>query len=95
LAAENGNYPIKVVMTFPGAPPMVMIEVKQLRFEKPDAALLAPPANCTAQTQGEWSATGMSGHFEMHVEAQGSGSIDLKTGKATGDATVKSGGQPH
>jgi hypothetical protein len=37
----------------------------------------------------------MSGHFEVNVEAQGSGSVDLKTGKATGDATVKSGSQAH
>jgi hypothetical protein len=94
-AAENGNYPVKAVMTFPGAPPMLMQEVKELHFVKPDVALLTPPANCAAHAQGEWSATGMSGHFEIDVEAQGSASVDLKTGKATGDATVKSGSQPH
>jgi hypothetical protein len=94
-AAENGNYPVKAVMTFPGAPPMLMQEVKELHFVKPDIALLTPPANCAAHAQGEWSATGMSGHFEVNVEAQGSGSIDLKTGKATGDVTVKSGTTPH
>jgi hypothetical protein len=94
-AAENGNYPIKAVMTFPGAPPMLMQEVKELHFVKPDIALLAPPANCTAHAQGEWTATGMSGHFEMNIDAEGSGSVDLKTGKATGDVTVKSGTTPH
>jgi hypothetical protein len=94
-AAENGNYPVKAVMTFPGAPPMLMQEVKELHFVKPDIALLAPPANCTAHAQGEWTATGMSGHFEINVEAQGSGSADLKTGKTTGGANVKSGSQPH
>jgi hypothetical protein len=94
-AAENGNYPVKAVMTFPGAQPMLMLEVKELHFVKPDIALLVPPANCTTHAQGEWTATGMSGHFEVNVEAQGSGSVDLKTGKASGDATVKSGSQAH
>jgi hypothetical protein len=93
--AENGNYPVKAVVTFPGGQPMLMLEVKELRFEKPAAALFTPPANCTTQAQGEWSATGMSGHFEINVEAQGSGSVDLKTGKATGDATVKSATPSH
>jgi hypothetical protein len=37
----------------------------------------------------------MSDHFEINVEAQGSGSADLKTGKTTGGANVKSGSQPH
>jgi hypothetical protein len=90
-AAENGNYPVKAVMTFPGAPPMLMQEVKELHFVKPDIALLTPPANCTTHAQGEWTATGMSGHFDLNIDAEGSGSVDLKTGKATGDVTVKSG----
>ena len=42
-AAENGNYPVKVVMTFPGAQPMLMLEVKELHFVKQDNALLNPP----------------------------------------------------
>ena len=94
-AAENGNYPVKAVMTFPGAPPMLMQEVKELHFEKPDIALLTPPPNCTTHTQGEWTATGMSAHFDIDIDAQGSGSVDLKTGKATGDATVKSTNKPR
>jgi hypothetical protein len=94
--AANGNYPVKVVMTFPGATqPVVMLEVKELRFEKPPAALLAAPANCTTQAQGEWTAEGMHAHFETNIEAHGSGQVDLKTGKATGDATVKSGSEPR
>ena len=92
--AVNGNYPVKAVMAFPGAPPMLMLEVKELHFVKPDIALLTPPANCTTQAQGEWSATGMSSHFEFNVEAQGSGSVDLGTGKTKGDATVKSTTKP-
>jgi hypothetical protein len=93
--AVNGYYPVKAVMAFPGAPPILMIEVKELRFEKPSVALLTPPANCPTQAQGEWSATGMSSHFEFHVEGQASGSVDLKTGKATGDANVKSSTKPQ
>jgi hypothetical protein len=89
--AVNGYYPVKAVMVFAGAQPMLMLEVKELHFEKPAAALLVPPANCPTQAQGEWSATSISSHFEMNVEAQGSGSVDLGTGKTTGDATVKSG----
>jgi hypothetical protein len=37
----------------------------------------------------------MSGHFDLNIDAEGSGSVDLKTGKTTGDATVKSGSQTH
>ena len=94
-AAENGNYPVKVVMTFPGAQPILMLEVTELHFVKPDIALLVPPANCTTHAQGEWTATGMSGHFDLNIDAEGSGSVDLKTGKATGDATVKSSNKPR
>ena len=95
-ATENGNYPVKVEMTFPGArQPMLMLEVKELHFVKPDTALLVPPANCTTHAQGEWTATGMSGHFDLNIDAEGSGSVDLKTGKATGDATVKSSNKPR
>jgi len=92
--AVNGYYPVKVMMTFPGAQPMLMLEVKQLRFEKPSAALFTPPANCPTQAQGEWSATSISSHFETNIDVQGSGSLDLGTGKTTGNATVKSNTKP-
>ena len=94
-AAENGNYPLKVVMTFPGAQPILMLEVKELHFVKPDMALLVPPASCTTHAQGEWTADGMSAHGETTIEVEGSGKADLKTGKATGNATVKSGSKPR
>ncbi len=93
--AVNGGYPVKAVITLPGSKPILMLEVKELRFEKPSTALFTPPANCTTQVQGEWSATSISSHFDFNIEAHGSGSVDLKTGKATGDATVKTGNQPH
>jgi len=93
--AVNGNYPVKAMITFPGAPPLLMLEIKELHFVKPDIALLAPPANCTTQAQGEWAADGMHAHFEVNVEAQGEGSMDLKTGKTTGNATVKTNNKPQ
>jgi hypothetical protein len=36
----------------------------------------------------------MNADFEITVEAHGSGSVDLKTGKTTGDATVTSSSTP-
>ncbi|MGO9316273.1 MAG: hypothetical protein ACLPXT_16135 [Terracidiphilus sp.] len=92
--AVNGYYPVKAIMTFPGAQPLLMLEVKQLRFEKPSAALFTPPANCPTQAQGEWSATSISSHFETNINVQGSGSLDLGAGKTTGKATVKSTTKP-
>jgi hypothetical protein len=92
--AVNGYYPVKAMMTFPGAQPMLMLEVKQLRFEKPSAALFTPPANCTTKAQGEWSATSINSHFETNIDVQGSGSVDLGAGKTTGKATVKSSTKP-
>ena len=93
--AVNGNYPLKAVLTLPGAQPTLMLEVKELRFEKPDIALLMPPDNCTTQAQGEWTEVGMSAESENSIEVEASGHADMKTGKATGKATVKSGSQPH
>lgn len=93
--AENGNYPLKAEMAFPGAEPAVVLEVKALHFEKPPAGLLAPPANCTTQAQGEWTADGMSAHTETTINAEGAGQAELKTGKAKGEATVKSGVKPR
>ncbi len=90
-AAVNGNYPLKAVLTLPGAQPVLMLEVKELRFVKPDIALLVPPANCTTHAQGEWTADGMSAHSETTIDAHGSGEADTATGNATGDAKVKSG----
>jgi hypothetical protein len=93
--AVNGGYPVKVVITLPGSKPIRMFEVNDLRFEKPSIALFTPPTKCPTQEQGEWSATSISSHFEMNVEAHGSGSVDLKTGKTTSDVEVKTGSQPH
>ncbi len=93
--AETGNYPVKAEISMPGGQPTLMMEVKELRFEKPSAALFTPPANCTTQAQGEWSATSIGSHFEIDVEAHGSGSVDLGAGKATGDATVKTDDKTH
>jgi hypothetical protein len=93
--AVNGGYPVKAVITLPGSKPILMLEVKELHFEKPDATLFTPPANCATQVRGEWSATSISSHFDFNIEAHGSGSMDVKTGKTTGDVEVKTGSQPH
>jgi hypothetical protein len=94
--AENGNYPLKAEIVIPGSSePILIQEVKELHFEKPPAALLAPPANCPTQAQGEWTADGISAHGESSIAVQGSGEKDLKTGKTTGKATVNSGSKPH
>ncbi len=93
--AVNGYYPVKAIMTFPDAPPMLTLEVKELRFEKPSVARITPPANCPTQAQGEWSATSISSHFETNINVQASGSVDLGTGKTTGNATVKANTKPQ
>ena len=77
----------------PGGDPVLIQEVKSLRFEKPDPALLAPPSGCATQAQGEWTANGISAHGESTIEVEGSGHADLKTGNTTGSAKVKSGGK--
>jgi len=93
--AVNGNYPLKALLTLPGAQPVLMLEVKELHFVKPDMALLAPPASCTTHAKGEWTEAGMSAESETTIDVEASGTADMKTGKTTGKATVKSGSQPH
>ncbi|HEY1986721.1 MAG TPA: hypothetical protein VGG85_14995 [Terracidiphilus sp.] len=87
--AEKGDFAVKAQMMMPNGAPMQMFEVKEIHFEKPAEAQVAPPANCPTQATGVWDDNGMSGHGEMSVEVHGSGSTDLKTGKSKGDVTVK------
>jgi Malectin domain len=44
--AEKGNYVIKYVMTPPGGPTRVLVEIKMLSFDKPPASTFAMPAKC-------------------------------------------------
>jgi hypothetical protein len=65
--AQNGAFPVKVVMRGPDGKSNTLIELKQLSFAKPPASALAPPAGCTT-IQGEATATG------AHAEFGGGGS---------------------
>ena len=76
--------PVKAVITLPGSKPILILEVKEPRFKKPPVALFIPPADFTAQVQREWSTTIISSHFELNVEAHGSGLLEWNTGKVTG-----------
>ena len=92
--AEKGNFAVKAQMAGPDGRPIVLQEVKSLSFDKPSESLFVPPANCATQAQGEWSATGISAHAEASIESQGSGSVDLKTNQAKGEASAKQGKKP-
>lgn len=46
--AQNGAYPLKIVVVEPDGKAMTMIEVKQLSFMKPPASTFALPAGCEA-----------------------------------------------
>jgi len=93
--SEQGNYPLKVQMMGPDGKPMVVVEVKELHFDKTADALLNAPATCTEQASGVWDENGINASAETTIEVKGSGSADLKTGKTQGEATVKSGNQPR
>jgi len=60
---------------------MVMLEVKELALREAGCRVAGAPANCSAQAQGEWTAEGMHIHFETTSMRNGSGQVDLKTGK--------------
>jgi hypothetical protein len=65
--AEHGGFVVKQEITFRGGGSMHM-EVRQLSFEKPADSLLAPPANCNKQVQGEWSDMGVNAHTEAPLK---------------------------
>lgn len=44
--AQDGGFPVKIVVTPPNGPAMTVIEVKQLSFSKPPASAFALPASC-------------------------------------------------
>jgi len=53
-------------------------------------------ANLTASSPDQqWSVDRMHVHFGTGIEARESEQVDLKNGKAAGDAAVKSGSQPQ
>jgi hypothetical protein len=90
--AEKGKFMVKMEMIPPGGKPIKMLEVKQVSFAPPLDSYFVTPANCDTQAQGEMTNTGFSSHAEEHVEAQGTGSVNLKTNETHGEATVQTSG---
>lgn len=92
--AVDGNFPVKIELTRDDGKLVTLLEVKSVRYEKPDAGLLAVPANCATQAQGEWTENGISAHGEATINATASGSVNLETGETKGNADVKSTAKP-
>jgi hypothetical protein len=46
--AQNGGFPVKIVVTGPDGKAMTIIEMKQLSLAKPPASVFALPAGCAA-----------------------------------------------
>ena len=92
--AEKGNFIVKLESFGPddNDKPIMNMEVKQVSYGKPPDSLFSTPPNCTTQTQGEWSNTGVNAHAEASVEAQGSGSASLATNQTQGEATLRTSG---
>ena len=90
--AEKGKFIVKMEMTPPDGKPIKMLEVKQVSFTPPLDSYFVTPSNCDTQAQGEMTNTGFSSHAEEHVEAQGTGSANLKTNETHGEATVRTSG---
>ncbi len=90
--AENGSFLVKLEMTGPDRKAVTMLEVKQVSFSKPSDSFFVPPSSCDTQAQGEMSSTGFSAHSEISVEANGTGSTDLKTNQAQGEAALRTMG---
>jgi hypothetical protein len=87
--AEKGNFIVKVEAAGLDGKSQTQLEAKQLSYTKPSDSLFAPPSNCDTHTQGEWSDTGVNAHAEVAVEARGSGSANLATKQAQGEASVQ------
>jgi hypothetical protein len=82
--AQNGGFPVKVVLTGPDGKAMTIIEVKQLSFAKPPASALLPPTGCRA-IQGEASAHGVRAEL---------GTVASSVTAQTGGAQPAPGGPP-
>jgi hypothetical protein len=86
--AQKGDFVVKLAIPGDDGKFNTWLEVKQVDFSPPAAALFVPPANCSAQAQGDWSDTTMNAHAEANITAQGSASANLATGQAQGQATA-------
>jgi hypothetical protein len=93
--AVDGDFPVKMELTREDGKAITLLEVKSIRHEKPDAALLAVPANCSTQAQGQWTEEGISAHGEANIDASASGSVNLETGETKSSADVKTTTKPQ
>lgn len=87
--AQNGGFPVKVVMTGPDGNATTILEVKQLSFAKPPASALLPPADCKT-IQGEARATGVHAEF-----GSGGKAAETQTTAPTGPAPQGGTTQPR
>lgn len=74
------------------AKPATVMEVKELTFAKPPAALLTPPAICKMSNSVMDDTGRISSHAESTIEATAGGTADLATGKVESSVSVKQGG---
>ena len=75
---EKHNFVVKSVIIAAGGKEQTQMEITNLSYEKPAAALLVPPQNCRVQA-GESGATG--GRAETQIDASAKGEANLGTAK--------------
>ncbi len=89
--AQNGDFPVKMTMQPKNGPLRVMLELLKAEFTAPADSLLVPPGNCSSQTQGEWSDTGLHASAGANIDVQASASADLAKGKTQSQVSAKMG----
>lgn len=87
--AQDGDFPVKMTLQVKSGAPTTMMEVKQVDFNVAAASLFVPPGNCSTQTQGEWSDTGLNAHAGAQIDAQASASTDIVTGKTQAQVSAE------
>jgi hypothetical protein len=86
--AQKGDFVVKLAIPGDDGKYGTVMEVKQVDFSPPAAALFVPPASCSTQSQGDWSDTTMNAHAQANITAQGSASANLATGETHGQVTA-------
>lgn len=86
--ADQG-FVVKVEGGETGKPPATVMEMKKFSTDKPDAALLKPPANCPATPNFEMDEEGsMHAHAEMSVNVQAHAGVDVGSGTKHSEVSV-------
>jgi hypothetical protein len=93
--AVTGNVPVKAEMPGPDGKPLVMVEVKELKYANPTAAALALPTGCPTQAATEWNESGITAHTEAPVETHNQAAVDTKAGEAKDSTQAKPAGTPR